>query len=129
MLFLLLLELCQAYPPGKKRDNEGPADVCTSTVCQPHSSCYVYWFVIHNHDEFYRDFCICDLGWKLQVTEQGVFSCVNIDECAEGTHDCHCGSTCVDEEGTYSCQCEPGYVYANVETEKEEVRTVNIEIL
>ena len=33
--------------------------------------------------------------------------CYDFDECENGTH--HCNQTCVNEEGSYSCQCLQGY--------------------
>ena len=34
-------------------------------------------------------------------------SCVDIDECGEGTSGCD--QTCVNEPGTYHCECAPGF--------------------
>ena len=34
-------------------------------------------------------------------------SCVDVDECAEGTSGCD--QTCVNEPGTYHCECAPGF--------------------
>ena len=34
-------------------------------------------------------------------------SCVDIDECAEGSSGCD--QTCVNEPGSYHCECAPGF--------------------
>ena len=33
-----------------------------------------------------------------------------IDECAEGTHNCEANATCVNEPGTYRCICGDGFI-------------------
>ena len=38
------------------------------------------------------------------------FSCIDIDECSRGTHECRgARMECVNREGSYSCQCHDGY--------------------
>ena len=36
-------------------------------------------------------------------------SCSNINECAEGTHDCDTNARCADTDGSFTCTCNPGY--------------------
>ena len=33
----------------------------------------------------------------------------DIDECAEGIHDCHENSTCANYAGSFSCYCNSGF--------------------
>lgn len=42
-------------------------------------------------------------------TETVVHSCIDIDECALGSHSCHDFANCINREGGYSCTCLPGY--------------------
>ncbi|XP_074702115.1 hemicentin-2-like [Strix aluco] len=35
--------------------------------------------------------------------------CIDIDECAEGSHACHYNQLCQNVAGTYHCDCPPGY--------------------
>ena len=36
-------------------------------------------------------------------------TCLNVDECAEGTAVCPDNSNCLDTDGSYSCPCVYGY--------------------
>ena len=36
-------------------------------------------------------------------------SCLNIDECKEGSHKCHENALCNDTPGSYSCSCSIGF--------------------
>ena len=36
--------------------------------------------------------------------------CLDFNECEKKTHNCHPLATCVNEPGSYSCKCRPGYV-------------------
>jgi len=40
----------------------------------------------------------------------GATGCVDIDECATDTDNCHGNATCTDSEGAFSCACNTGYV-------------------
>ena len=33
----------------------------------------------------------------------------DVDECMEGTDDCHSDATCTDTEGSFNCTCNDGY--------------------
>ena len=33
-------------------------------------------------------------------------SCIDINECEEGTHSCHQSATCVNTEGHFECECD-----------------------
>lgn len=35
--------------------------------------------------------------------------CIDVDECADATHDCAELATCTNEPGTFTCACNPGY--------------------
>ncbi|XP_019645326.1 PREDICTED: uncharacterized protein LOC109486081 [Branchiostoma belcheri] len=50
--------------------------------------------------------CFCDQGYKLQQDN----SCVDIDECADGTHKCdENAKACRNTLGSYECICKEGY--------------------
>ena len=34
---------------------------------------------------------------------------LNIDECLARTHTCVANSFCIDTEGSFECECEPGF--------------------
>ena len=34
---------------------------------------------------------------------------VDIDECVGGPHNCHIKATCQNEEGSFKCNCNPGF--------------------
>ena len=42
-------------------------------------------------------------------SELGGDACVDVDECALGTDDCHVDATCINKQGTYQCLCHEGY--------------------
>ncbi|XP_049688139.1 hemicentin-2 [Accipiter gentilis] len=48
----------------------------------------------------------CPLGFMLGPGQQ---YCVDIDECAEGSHACRYNQLCQNAAGTYRCACPPGY--------------------
>jgi hypothetical protein len=48
--------------------------------------------------------CTCKAGW------QGDTCSEDFDECAAGTFDCPENSTCDNTDGSYKCNCVPGYV-------------------
>ena len=33
----------------------------------------------------------------------------NVNECDDGSHNCSTHATCIDNEGSYSCKCQPGH--------------------
>lgn len=37
------------------------------------------------------------------------FGCTDINECVDGTNFCHADAICVNEIGSYYCQCKPGF--------------------
>ena len=36
-------------------------------------------------------------------------SCIDIDECDENDHDCPTDSNCLNNPGSYTCECKSGY--------------------
>lgn len=50
----------------------------------------------------------CPAGYILSDT-----TCIDIDECAQGTHTCTGTSVCKNDEGTFSCVCPIGEHYCN----------------
>ncbi|KAM6193100.1 hemicentin-2 [Sarcoramphus papa] len=48
----------------------------------------------------------CPLGF---ILGPGQLYCIDIDECAEGSHACRYNQLCQNAAGTYRCACPPGY--------------------
>jgi hypothetical protein len=50
---------------------------------------------------------VCDVGWKRQgICDEVDYTCVNIDECSENVDNCHAHATCMDNEGSFKCECD-----------------------
>ncbi|KAJ8039394.1 Fibulin-2 [Holothuria leucospilota] len=56
-----------------------------------------------------RAVCICDVGYRFTDTTET--SCIDINECEEGSHGCDSRLylVCFNMDGSYSCECEEGY--------------------
>ena len=48
--------------------------------------------------------CECNTGYAL---DDDGFTCNEVDECSDGTHDC--SQTCTNTNGSYICGCNTGY--------------------
>ena len=59
--------------------------------------------------------CACDDGYEGDAKK----SCVSVDECSKGTHNCNeLSTTCNNLDGNagkYECTCKPGFVRGNNE--------------
>ena len=61
--------------------------------------------------------CVCDSGY-----EPGAADCRDIDECATNVDNCDpVSQVCVNEPGTFSCDCAPGYVLVGNTCEFEKI--------
>ena len=50
--------------------------------------------------------CSCGIGYSLDDDSN---TCVDVDECAEGTDRCDNFATCTDTDGSYECECNEGF--------------------
>lgn len=50
-----------------------------------------------------------DLRWRCSHISF-LFTGADHDECVDDTHICHVKATCINTEGSYSCECQPGYI-------------------
>ncbi|KAL4226953.1 Calcium ion binding [Mactra antiquata] len=48
----------------------------------------------------------CRPGFKVSKDGQ---TCIDIDECTTGTHDCRGGAECINRQGSYVCSCPSGF--------------------
>ncbi|XP_071948198.1 uncharacterized protein [Antedon mediterranea] len=65
-----------------------------------------------NTSPFYT--CTCNSGYRII---ENSFTCEDIDECAEGSHDCHDHATCVNTEGGFNCSCNDGFTQGSTDCE------------
>ena len=65
--------------------------------------------------------CVCQTGYETlsasTIEEETIQFCHNIDECATLADDCHADATCTDTEGSWTCDCDPGYTGTGTECE------------
>ena len=33
----------------------------------------------------------------------------DVDECTDGTHNCHANGDCLNTDGSFTCACKPGF--------------------
>ncbi|XP_019630752.1 PREDICTED: kielin/chordin-like protein isoform X25 [Branchiostoma belcheri] len=52
-------------------------------------------------------YCTCEAGYQLSNDSS---SCVDIDECAVGTDECHPTANCTNTIGSFTCSCNIGHV-------------------
>ncbi|XP_073972916.1 nidogen isoform X4 [Rhodnius prolixus] len=89
------------------RGSEKSDDPCIEgrKECVANSSCLV-------EGDGYR--CVCNSGFmqlnnNVYSDSQTDFGCTDINECVDGTNFCHADAICVNEIGSYYCQCKPGF--------------------
>ncbi|NXU50379.1 HMCN1 protein, partial [Turnix velox] len=86
--------------PGYQLKGRKCIDVneCRQNVCRPNQIC-------KNTRGGYKCIDLCPNG--MTKAENG--SCVDIDECREGTHQCRYNQLCENSRGSYRCVCPRGY--------------------
>ena len=52
---------------------------------------------------------LCGNGYILDPVSGS--RCIDIDECADNTHECGTGQTCQNRQGGYACQCPAGHAF------------------
>ncbi|XP_035669108.1 uncharacterized protein LOC118411162 [Branchiostoma floridae] len=50
--------------------------------------------------------CECLAGYTMLVDNR---TCIDVDECSTGSHDCAAQATCTNTEGSFNCTCNTGY--------------------
>ena len=51
----------------------------------------------------------CPQGYREELIPNSPdFRCEEINECEEGTHDCHLHADCTNTEGSFTCDCKQG---------------------
>ncbi|XP_042226280.1 uncharacterized protein LOC121869158 [Homarus americanus] len=90
---------CQGYNFVAGRCLPDTVDPCSQDFCE--QKCSVY---------FGRVICTCYSGYRFSPEnhKRGIKPvCLDIDECA--SQNGGCGHECVNEPGTFTCSCRPGY--------------------
>ncbi|CAH1775918.1 unnamed protein product [Owenia fusiformis] len=97
--------------PGYKGDGDLCVDIneCTETGSMKHRCINA---MCSNYDGGYS--CDCLTGFIPQATGSTV--CMDYDECAKDTHNCHAtNATCQNNEGSFECECKEGFKGDGVE--------------
>ncbi|XP_007935886.1 hemicentin-1 [Orycteropus afer afer] len=86
--------------PGYQLKGRKCVDVneCRQNVCRPDQHC-------QNSRGGYRCIDLCPNG--MTKAENG--TCIDIDECKDGTHQCRYNQICENTRGSYRCVCPRGY--------------------
>ncbi|XP_019635147.1 PREDICTED: sushi, von Willebrand factor type A, EGF and pentraxin domain-containing protein 1-like [Branchiostoma belcheri] len=107
---------------GIWRHSKGSAPQCKRRKCAMPA---IENLDVNPMDEYYSGDTVlfnCSAGYSLNSTDNlnltcqndGFFvgssvNCTDIDECADGSHQCSDNTVCVNTEGGYWCNCLPGY--------------------
>ncbi|XP_033885551.3 hemicentin-1-like isoform X1 [Acipenser ruthenus] len=89
-----------ACNPGFQLKSRKCVDIneCRQSVCRSDQQC-------KNTRGGYKCIDLCSSG----MTKAGNGSCVDIDECRDGTHQCRYNQICENTRGSYHCTCPRGY--------------------
>uniref|UniRef100_A0A8C5WY22 Hemicentin-1 n=1 Tax=Laticauda laticaudata TaxID=8630 RepID=A0A8C5WY22_LATLA len=91
--------------PGYQLKGRKCMDVneCRQNVCRPDQLC-------KNTRGGYKCIDLCPSG--MTKAENG--TCIDVDECRDGTHQCRYNQICENSKGSYRCVCPRGYRYQGV---------------
>ncbi|XP_057670529.1 nidogen [Diorhabda carinulata] len=80
----------------------GDFDPCEEgrSQCTQNSAC-----VVVDNDSFR---CVCNPGYQ-SFFDGNRTTCLDINECQTGQHECDYNAQCFNLVGSYSCECNPGY--------------------
>ncbi|KAL2089466.1 hypothetical protein ACEWY4_014154 [Coilia grayii] len=89
-----------ACEPGYQLRNRRCVDIneCRQRVCRSDQQC-------KNTRGGYTCIDLCPAG----MTKGGNGTCVDVDECRDGTHQCRYNQVCENTRGSYHCTCPRGY--------------------
>ena len=97
--------VCYASCPKFTYSNSGVCEACDESClsCLGPSACTSCPTQLP-HLDLGTNLCTCSTGYTSTTT-----ACTQINECAEGTHNCWNVSACTDTAGSFSCACPLGY--------------------
>ena len=115
---------CQLNEKGCADNNDCATGlICESGICIDLNECEIYSDPCNGTECVNIDFgfeCHCKAGFEVQqsgstnthfIDDEGEKgdSCIDIDECDENDHDCPTDSNCLNNPGSYTCECKSGY--------------------
>ncbi|XP_020603684.1 pro-epidermal growth factor-like [Orbicella faveolata] len=84
--------------------------------CPVNSRCYSDL----EHDTYQ---CVCAAGFTGNNCQS------DVDECRQGTNDCHVNATCSNTEGSYNCSCKNGFTGDGFKCEEQKLNRSCTELL
>ncbi|XP_027055606.1 protein crumbs-like [Pocillopora damicornis] len=84
------------YKENKTAHHSHFLNACVRNPCKNNSTC--------RSDFTGKGYiCLCSTGFKGPNCQE------DVDECAEGSHECSVDAVCNNTKGSYKCTCKPGY--------------------
>ncbi|XP_078667268.1 mucin-4-like [Branchiostoma floridae x Branchiostoma belcheri] len=113
---------CGACPAGMVGDGQSCADLNECLLLPNETDAHQCQNATCNNEAPGYS-CECLAGYTMLADNR---TCLDIDECSAGTHNCHAQATCTNMEGSFNCTCNTGYAGdGNTCTDIDECQTSN----
>ncbi|KAI8498003.1 hypothetical protein Bbelb_239470, partial [Branchiostoma belcheri] len=114
--------MCGACPAGMVGDGQSCADLNECLLLPNETDAHQCQNAVCNNEAPGYS-CECLTGYTMLADNR---TCVDIDECSAGTHDCDPQATCTNIEASFNCTCNTGYTGdGNTCTDIDECQTSN----